>query len=124
MSNDEKPTDSIEKQMFDAMDTAALALIDQLKSTELDLKDRERLFRLGMDWLAKSRRLRPKSDEDLPMGVEGMREFIAGEVERKLADKPGSARAKQMRTRRAAKTAAKTYNGEGGALAKAIGAAR
>ena len=113
-------TGSIEKRLFDAMDEAALGLIEKLQDKSLDVKDRERVFRLGMDWLAKSRRLRPKSDEDLPMGIEGMREFIRNEV--KSAKVPGSPRAKIERTRRNAKKA-KTFVSEGRALAKALGAA-
>lgn len=103
---------STEAKLFEAMDQTAEMLLARLVNNETDEtgkpvisdKQKETTFRLVMDWLAKSKRLRP-DDKELPMSVEAMRELIA--------------EAKPRRGRPPTKR--ESQKGEGSALAKALG---
>lgn len=108
------------QQLFDGADALALKLMTELKAQAVLSKDDRADFKMIIEWLGKSHRMRPKSDSDIPLGVEGMREFIAGAVRDELKGPVGSPRAKTERARRAAKTIGRRDQTEGSALAKAL----
>jgi hypothetical protein len=111
---DDKPKTN-EQKLFDAMDAAAVSFVDTLTSDNPDIafKDKVAAFRLALDWLVKSQRIKPPNDDDMPKGVKEMKEMIAG------LDKPSPRRA----ARRKPKTQAQKRTTDGTALAKAMGVA-
>lgn len=76
---------STEQRLFEAMDETAEYLLTRLKNIEVDPetqaplvtdRQKEATFRLVMDWLAKSKRLRPEDANEEPIGVATMRQVI------------------------------------------------
>lgn len=103
---------STEELLFEAMDQTAQDLLVVLRNNQIGedgkpvvtIKQKESTFRLVMEWLAKSKRLRPDEGE-APMSVEAMRALIA-------EAKPKRGRPPKVRDN----------DGEGAALARALGA--
>lgn len=98
--------ESVEARLFEEMDKAALAMVEKLQATDTPWQEQAAVFRMIMEWLAKSKRLRSDDDDGAPRGVEAMREFIQSVVDKK---KPVTAKGRRTR-------------GEGAALEKALGA--
>ena len=76
----------IEERLFAAMDKAMLGLIESLTDEDaegnISITDAKSMatIRLVMDWMAKSKRIRPEEASDLPKGVEAMRKYIADAI--------------------------------------------
>jgi len=112
---------SIEQRLFAGMDAASIQLMADLEDKELSPKDRRETFRLIIEWLTKSKRLRQDDEDDLPTGVAGMRAYIAAEVAKRV--KPGRSPPTgglSVRHVRPGGPRAKPDDGEGEALAKAL----
>ena len=71
-------TRSTEERLFDAMDRGVEALIAKIEDESIDPRDKIVLLRLGMEWAVKSKKLRPKKEEGGSVGIDVMREAIAG----------------------------------------------
>ena len=107
--------------LFDGADAVALKLMNELQAQMTLSKEDRADFKMIIEWLGKSHRMRPKSNEELAgMGIDGIREFIAGEVQKELSGPPGTSRAKTERARRVAKGIVRRDQTEGSALAKAL----
>ena len=119
-SDPQSPTSgekSIEERLFTAMDNAILSMVEGLLVTEdgeetVNLTDSKKMavLRLGIEWMAKSKRIRPDDgDEDVPRGIQGIRAWIGEQVDQ------GNIKTKRTNPRK------QDHTGEGEALAKALG---
>jgi hypothetical protein len=115
---------STEKQLFEAMDAAALDFVKILTSDAVDdngkplvsFKEKVQTFRLALEWLVKSKRIKSDDgEEELPPGIAKMRDMIAGPPPPKRKSRRATTVA--GRARQVAARAAK----DDSALAKAMG---
>ena len=101
------------------MDRLAVRMIEDLESAtkpgqeEITPKDRRETFRLGIEWLTKSKRFRDDEDDNdgLPQGVEAMVRVMRGES--------ANRRPSEAKRRTPARPAVDPE--EGSALVKAMG---
>jgi len=131
--SDAKPQ-TTEQKLFAAMDEAALSFVKILTTDVRDedgkplvtFKDKVATFKLALEWLVKSQRIKPAEEDELPAGVKKMKAMIdtmdpAAPVIQAKGRPPGSKNKTPPKPRRRPKTEAqKARIGEGAALKKAL----
>lgn len=122
-SGAEDTSQAVQDRLFEAMDRLAIKMIEDLEAATkpgedaITAKDRRETFRLGIEWLTKSKRFREDEDDTggLPQGVEAMTRVMRGEI----ATKRRPAEHKKRTPARPARDPE-----EGAGLARALGGKR